>query len=102
MSTSSLKCCFTSPGDTSKFDDELIDEVGSTECSILFAYVTATNFIRVADFFAKVKKNNPSVVTCVGGPHSTYAHEATIRKPGIDYACRGEGEVAILELSTPE
>lgn len=44
-----------------------------------------------------VKANFPGVTTVMGGPHPTYSPEV-IEKPGLDVICRGEGELAFLEL----
>jgi hypothetical protein len=40
--------------DTTSFDDSLIEAISSTECTILFSYVTTTNFIRVSSFLAHI------------------------------------------------
>lgn len=44
-----------------------------------------------------VKASFPHVTTVMGGPHPTYSPEV-IEKPGLDVICRGEGELAFLEL----
>ncbi|SME98930.1 Radical SAM superfamily enzyme YgiQ, UPF0313 family [Tistlia consotensis] len=51
----------------------------------------------VLDLVGKVKTSFPGITTVVGGPHPTYSPEV-IEKPGIDAICRGEGEMALLEL----
>ncbi|HYT68198.1 MAG TPA: radical SAM protein [Vicinamibacterales bacterium] len=42
-------------------------------------------------------KQHLNVPIIVGGPHPTYSPEM-IERPGIDITCRGEGELAMLEL----
>ena len=46
-------------------------------------------------FFIKSHLNIPIIV---GGPHPTYSPDM-IDSPGVDIICRGEGELAILELA---
>jgi anaerobic magnesium-protoporphyrin IX monomethyl ester cyclase len=43
-------------------------------------------------------KQHLNVPIIVGGPHPTYSPEM-ILQPGIDIVCRGEGELAMLELA---
>lgn len=45
----------------------------------------------------KVKEILPGVKTILGGAHATY-YPDIIYHPGFDFICRGEGEVAIVEL----
>jgi pyruvate-formate lyase-activating enzyme len=82
----------------SNLDDDIVDEILASESQILFAYCTTVNFQRLVHLFGKIKSKFPDIITCIGGPHPTYAHEAAVRKDSIDYACRGEGELAILEF----
>jgi anaerobic magnesium-protoporphyrin IX monomethyl ester cyclase len=51
----------------------------------------------VLDLVKMVKTNFPKITTVVGGPHPTYSPKV-IEKPGVDIICRGEGELAFLEL----
>ena len=51
----------------------------------------------VLDLVQMVKNNFPQMTTVIGGPHPTYSPEV-IEKPGVDVICRGEGEIAFLEL----
>ncbi len=46
-------------------------------------------------FFIKAHLNIPIIV---GGPHPTYSPDM-IDTPGVDIICRGEGELAMLELA---
>ena len=83
---------------TTKSDTQLVNNVVKTDCDVLFAYSTTNNFKRLVNIFDLVKASAPNMVIAVGGPHPTYAHEHTIRKKSIDYLCRGEGEIAILQI----
>lgn len=44
-----------------------------------------------------LKEACPSVFTLMGGPHATFYPEV-VHTPGIDAICRGEGEIASVEL----
>jgi len=43
-------------------------------------------------------KRHFDIPIIMGGPHPTYSQDV-IEKPGIDMICRGEGELAMLELA---
>jgi len=83
---------------TSELDDNIVDTIIKTGCQALFAYTTTVHFQRLVNIFDLVKERAPNITIAVGGPHATYAHEHTIRKKSIDYLCRGEGEIAILQI----
>jgi len=66
------------------------DLVGITALS-----VKAASARRVA---AIAKRVNPDAAVVVGGDHPTIFPEQFLRDPTIDFAVRGEGEAAILDL----
>jgi anaerobic magnesium-protoporphyrin IX monomethyl ester cyclase len=70
--------------------DQKPDLVGITALS-----VKAASARRVA---AIARKVNPGVPVVVGGDHPTIFPEQFLRDPIIDFAVRGEGEAAILDL----
>lgn len=45
-----------------------------------------------------VKNKYPRLIICFGGPHATYSHEYLAEQDCIDFVCRKEGEIAIIEL----
>jgi radical SAM superfamily enzyme YgiQ (UPF0313 family) len=45
-----------------------------------------------------VKKRDPSVVTCLGGPHVTIYPRETVSFPAVDFAIAGDGECAFAAL----
>jgi radical SAM superfamily enzyme YgiQ (UPF0313 family) len=50
-----------------------------------------------ADINRKVKAVLPNVISVFGGPHPTFVPEY-VETDGVDAICRGEGELAIVEL----
>ncbi|MDJ0786992.1 MAG: radical SAM protein [Myxococcota bacterium] len=55
------------------------------------------NHLWAASMASEIKEFLPSAKTIMGGPHPTY-HPQIIHHPGLDYVCRGEGEVAATAL----
>ncbi|MCC7014279.1 MAG: B12-binding domain-containing radical SAM protein [Planctomycetes bacterium] len=51
----------------------------------------------MAEINQRVKRELPGVLSVFGGPHPTFTPEY-IELDGIDVICRGEGEVAVVEL----
>jgi anaerobic magnesium-protoporphyrin IX monomethyl ester cyclase len=57
------------------------------------------NFTAAADIMRRAKKNNPSVITMMGGPHVSFDIENTLTTyPEIDLIVIGEGEETLKEL----
>jgi anaerobic magnesium-protoporphyrin IX monomethyl ester cyclase len=51
--------------------------------------------LKLAD---RVKARFPGMTTIMGGPHPTYSPEV-VEHPSLDIICRGEGELAMLDLA---
>jgi anaerobic magnesium-protoporphyrin IX monomethyl ester cyclase len=65
--------------------------VGAT--CVTLNYPIARRMLRVCKTF------DPGIITVIGGPHATFAHqEALLRSPWIDAAVIGEGERTLAEL----
>jgi len=64
----------------------------------LIAFSALTGVHRSLEELAVTIKNELDIPIIVGGPHPTYSPDMVLR-PGIDMICRGEGELAILELA---
>jgi len=47
---------------------------------------------------ARVAKSETNAITVFGGPHPTFAPQFAL-DPAVDFACRGEGEGAMLDLA---
>ena len=45
-----------------------------------------------------IKKNNPKIITVIGGPAATIQPDKTLHNLSVDFAIRGEGEITFLEL----
>lgn len=77
---------------------DLVQKILATNCDVVFTSVNAQNFQWHNLVLTELKKQAPKIVTCFGGPQCTYAHEYVVKQDGVDYLCRGEGEIAILEF----
>ena len=64
----------------------------------LIAFSALTGVHHSIEQLAVGIKQQVKVPIIVGGPHPTYSPEM-IDRPGIDIICRGEGELAMLELA---
>lgn len=64
----------------------------------LIAFSALTGVHHAIEKLAVYIKSQLNVPILVGGPHPTYSPEM-IDGPGIDVICRGEGELAMLELA---
>lgn len=64
----------------------------------LIGFSALTGVHRSLEDLAVRIKSEMNVPIIVGGPHPTYSPDMLLR-PGIDIICRGEGELAMLELA---
>jgi radical SAM superfamily enzyme YgiQ (UPF0313 family) len=64
----------------------------------LIAFSALTGVHHSIQRLALAIKQQLHIPVIVGGPHPTYSPEM-IHQPGIDIICRGEGELAMLELA---
>ena len=64
----------------------------------LIAFSALTGVHRSLEDLAVRIKDELNIPIIVGGPHPTYSPDMVLR-PGIDIICRGEGELAMLELA---
>ncbi len=78
--------------------DATVSQFDESNCDVLFVSVNTDYFTRALSIIQAIKKKHPGIITCLGGPHATYAHKHTIANECIDFLCRGEGEIAILEF----
>lgn len=71
---------------------------------LLGVSATTRQWLRTRDLLGALRRAPPDPAwphppTIVGGLHPTFAPEDTLRHPGIDLVCLGEGELALLELA---
>ncbi len=80
--------------------DKAIEEILALDPDIImFSTVTATgDFEWAVDITLQLKARKPSLLTVFGSTHPTLFPEETMSHPTIDVACRGEGEMAMLEF----
>ncbi|HYF07374.1 MAG TPA: radical SAM protein, partial [Acetobacteraceae bacterium] len=60
--------------------------------------LTTRQWLRARDLLGELRRRNCTIPVILGGLHPTFAAEEVLRHPGIDFACLGEGEAALLEL----
>ncbi|MDZ4773082.1 MAG: radical SAM protein [Planctomycetota bacterium] len=78
-------------------DRQWMKKVQEYNPDVLCYSVTTGMHLYLAEINAKVKAVLPNAVSIFGGPHATFSPEF-VETPGIDGVCRGEGELAIVEL----
>jgi len=86
------------PFDSTDALEDIVGKFDESNCDVLFVSVNTDYYARALAIVKKIKERHPGIVTCMGGPHASYAHKHTISNDCIDFICRGEGEVAIIEL----
>ncbi len=59
--------------------------------------LTTRQWLRARDLLAELRQIL-DIPVIVGGLHPTFSPEETLRHPGIDYVCLGEGEQPLLDL----
>lgn len=77
--------------------DSLVQAVEAAQAGLVGASLTTRQWLRCRDLMAQLRRRC-SVPVIVGGLHPTFAAAEVLRHDGIDYACLGEGETALLEL----
>jgi radical SAM superfamily enzyme YgiQ (UPF0313 family) len=78
-------------------DKEWVEKLKAYNPDVVCFSVTTGMHLYYADLARKVKAVLPKVLTVFGGPHPTFTPEY-INTDGVDSICRGEGEVAIVDL----
>jgi radical SAM superfamily enzyme YgiQ (UPF0313 family) len=81
-------------------DEDLVRHVAEFQPD-LFGVTAMTHEVHAAAHACGLAKNaNPSVLTVIGGPHTTALPERTLREfPAVDVAAIGEGEMTMCELA---
>lgn len=82
-----------------------IDEVGLQVSSkhpdivMIGAYTSSVNC--ALDVLRLVKKDNPHIITCLGGVHATFCYDEILTESNgfVDFIIRGEGERTAVELT---
>lgn len=78
-------------------DRSWTDKVKEFNPDVLCYSVTTGMHLYLAEINAKVKELLPNAFSVFGGPHATFSPEF-VETPGVDAICRGEGELAVVEL----
>ena len=66
----------------------------------LICFSPVTNQWFYVKLIAKFLRRACETPICVGGHHATSAPHEVIKEPFVDFVCKGEGEVPLLELVT--
>ncbi|MBI5432532.1 MAG: cobalamin B12-binding domain-containing protein [Planctomycetes bacterium] len=78
-------------------DKEWVSKIEEYNPDVVAYSMTTGMHLYFADINRKVKEVLPNVISVAGGPHPTFVPEY-VETPGMDAICRGEGEVAIVDL----
>ena len=76
--------------ETNKFFSTSFDLIGIT--------VFSPVYYEVVNIFNRIKKTNPNVPVCLGGPYVTTIREEIFKDTPAEFAIFGEGEVTFSEL----
>jgi anaerobic magnesium-protoporphyrin IX monomethyl ester cyclase len=74
-----------------------LQKVEEYQPDVLCYSVTTGMHLYLAEINRKIKAVLPGALSVFGGPHATFSPEY-VETDGIDAVCRGEGELAIVEL----
>ena len=78
-------------------DKDWIEKLREYDPDVVCYSVTTGMHLYFADINRKVKEVLPDVLSVFGGPHPTFSPEY-VETDGIDAVCRGEGELALVDL----
>ncbi len=79
--------------------DKLLDYISSLKPDIVGVTAFSLAMHNVKEIFDAVKKDNPKIITIVGGPHPTAIPERTLQFfTTADYGISGEGEIPLKKL----
>jgi anaerobic magnesium-protoporphyrin IX monomethyl ester cyclase len=70
----------------------------ATSFDLIGITVFSPVYFEVIDLFNRIKKADPKVPVCLGGPYVTTIREEIFKKTPADFAVYGEGEVTFSEL----
>jgi len=77
--------------------DRLIARIREQSPDILGLSLTSRQWLRARELVRAIRAEL-DIPVIAGGLHATFATETILQSPGFDYACLGEGELAMLEL----
>lgn len=82
----------------SAFCDSLMDSFREHHADIVFISVNSDYYRKSIRIASALKQRHKNLLICVGGPHPTYAFRDVLDNQCFDFVCRGEGEIAIIQL----
>jgi len=80
-------------------DEKYVDYLLAQKPDVI-AFSAVTSYWMRSSHLAKIiKRKNPNVIIVAGGPHTTISIEKEMfESGGIDYICKGDGEIAFPKL----
>jgi radical SAM superfamily enzyme YgiQ (UPF0313 family) len=78
--------------------DEFCEQVRKENPDLLAFTCTSNLFPLVERMLSYLRQQNINILTICGGPHVTLNPQEVIKNSGIDIACIGEGEEALVSL----
>lgn len=76
---------------------DLVAAVRREQPGLIGVSLTTRQWLRVRGLLATLRRES-NVPVIVGGLHATFSPEECLAAEGVDFACLGEGEAALLEL----
>ena len=77
--------------------DEVVAAIRQCAPDLLGVSLTTRQWQRARGLLAALRRVS-NIPVVVGGLHPTFSPEECLAAPGVDYACLGEGEAALLDL----
>ncbi|MEM6671595.1 MAG: radical SAM protein [Planctomycetota bacterium] len=79
-------------------DKDWIEQIHDYAPDVVCYSVSTGMHLYFMDLAKRIRKELPDVFQLVGGPHPTFSPEMLELNEHIDAICRGEGEIAVVEL----
>lgn len=78
--------------------DEMVADVRGTDCDVVGLTCWGNTAPFCIEFSRKLKDEDPSIVTILGGEIATFLADDLLKLGSIDFVVKGEGEETLVEL----
>ena len=78
-------------------EDDIVDVVRESGAQLLGVSLTTRQWLRAKSLVAHIRAS-VDIPVIAGGLHPTFSADQVLSSDGFDYACLGEGELALTEL----